>query len=432
MTADERAEVERLVEGRGAGPYRWVVLGVGALGAGAFAALRMGMPSLGPAIRDTFGLTLGQVGLAFTALAVGVMVTLVAWGALTDRIGERPVMTAGLLGTAAALVGAGLADGFPALLACLFAAGAMGASATGASGRAIMGWFGWRERGLALGIRQMALPLGGGVGALVLPALAHGTAGLQLAFFALAGLMLGAALACLALMREAPPRPQVIPPPAPSAPPMRDGRQWRLGAGSALLVVAQSAMLGFLVLFLHDDRGVRPEVAALVLAAVQLIGAGGRVRAGRVSDRLARRIAPMRRRALASGGLLVALGLLAGAPDVVVLPLALVAGVATMTWNGLAFTAAAEISGRARAGVAMSMQNTIVAVGGAVSPALFGVLVEHAGWSAGYLAVAAGPLAAWWVLRPLVGDEDDRVADRTARLRRSASLQPDTEPVPAT
>lgn len=428
MTADERAEVERLVSGRGAGPYRWVVLGVGAFGAGAFAALRMGLPSLGPAIRETFGLTLGQVGLAFTALALGTMLTLLAWGALTDRIGERPVMVTGLAGSAVAMVGAGLAGGFPALLVSLFAAGAMGASATGASGRAIMGWFGWRERGLALGIRQMALPLGGGLGSLTLPALAHGATGLQLAFFGLAGLMLGAALACLVLMRDAPERPQVLPARGPETPPMRDGRLWRLGAGSALLVVAQSAVLGFLVLFLHDARGVRPELAALVLAAVLLIGAAGRVRAGRVSDRQARRIAPMRRRALASGGLLLALAILASAPIVVVLPLVLAAGVATMTWNGLAFTAAAEISGRARAGVAMSMQNTIVAIGGAVTPALFGALVEHAGWAVGYLAVAAGPLAAWRVLAPLVGDEDDRVAQRSARLRRSASLSAEPEP----
>ncbi|MBJ7332657.1 MAG: MFS transporter [Solirubrobacteraceae bacterium] len=430
MTADERAEVDRLVSGRGAGPYRWVVLGVGALGAGAFAALRMGLPSLGPAIRDTYGLTLGQVGLAFSALAVGTMVTLLLWGMLTDRIGERPVMVAGLMGAAVALVGAGLATGFGGFLLALFAAGAMGASATGASGRAIMGWFGWRERGMALGIRQMALPLGGGIGSLTLPALAAGVGGLRLAFFVLAGLMLGAALACLVFMREAPERPQVIKP-APSTPPMKDRRLWRLGAGSALLVFAQSAMLGFLVLFLHDERGVRPELAALGLAAVLLVGAAGRVWAGRVSDRQARRIAPMRRRALVGGGLLLALAALTTAPMAIVVPLALAAGVSTMTWNGLAFTAAAEISGRARAGTAMSMQNTIVAIGGALSPAVFGAAVETVGWAPAYVALAAGPLAAYLVLAPLVGEEDRRVAQRTARLRRSASLNTHPEPASA-
>ena len=142
--------------------YRWVILGVGAAGAGAFSALRMGLPALGPALRNAYGLSLPQVGLAFTAVAVGVMLTLVPWGVLTDRIGERPVMTAGLTGTALALAGTAYAPGYELLLAGLLAAGMLGASSTGASGRAVMGWFARSERGLALGIRQMALPLGVG------------------------------------------------------------------------------------------------------------------------------------------------------------------------------------------------------------------------------------------------------------------------------
>ena len=36
--------------------YRWVILGVGAAGAGAFSALRMGLPALGPALRDPYGI----------------------------------------------------------------------------------------------------------------------------------------------------------------------------------------------------------------------------------------------------------------------------------------------------------------------------------------------------------------------------------------
>ena len=90
--------------------YRWVILATGAVGAGAFSALRMGLPSLAPALRAEFGLSLGEVGLAFAAVTGGGMLTLVPWGALTDRIGERPVMASGLAGCAAALVGAALVD----------------------------------------------------------------------------------------------------------------------------------------------------------------------------------------------------------------------------------------------------------------------------------------------------------------------------------
>jgi len=400
--------------------YRWVILATGAVGAGAFSALRMGLPSLGPALRGAYGLTLGEVGLAFAAVTGGGMLTLVPWGALTDRIGERPVMAAGLAGCAAALLGAAAATTYPALLAALLAAGMFGSSATGASGRAVMGWFARGERGFALGIRQMALPMGGALASLTLPSLvdAHG---LDAAFVALAGLNLTAAIAAVVLMRDPPPAPSrqaAAPAPAPT----RDARIWRLGLGGALLVCAQASMLGFIVLFLHDARGVSPAIAAAALGALQIVGALVRIVAGRRSDREGLRIAPMRRIAARNFGLLLAVGALAAAPGVILYPVLAVAAVSTMSWNGLAFTAAAEISGRARAGTAMSMQNTLISVGGVLAPTAFGLIVEVTSWNAAYALLALAPLAAFVVLGPLEGDEDARVARR--------AVEAASEPVP--
>src|SRR5918997_2429158 len=164
----------------------------------------MGFPALGPELRDVFGLSLGQVGLALAALSVGVTVTTVPWGMLTDRIGERPVLAGGLAATAVALAVMAFTDGFPALLLGLLVVGAFGASATGASGRAIMGWFTRHERGFALGIRQMALPVGGSLGSLALPLLAD-AGGLQAAFLVTAGLILTSAVTAALFMRDAPP-----------------------------------------------------------------------------------------------------------------------------------------------------------------------------------------------------------------------------------
>jgi sugar phosphate permease len=394
--------------------YRWVILATGAIGAGAFSALRMGLPSLGPALRGAYGLTLGEVGLAFAAVTGGGMLTLVPWGALTDRIGERPVMTAGLAGCAAALIGAAAATTYPALLVALLVAGMFGSSATGASGRAVMGWFARGERGFALGIRQMALPMGGALASLTLPSLID-VHGLDAAFVALAGLSATAALAALLLMRDPPPAPSARPAVA-APPPTRDARIWRLGAGGALLVCAQASMLGFIVLFLHDARHVSATIAAAALGALQIVGALVRIVAGRRSDREGLRIAPIRRIAARNTGLLVAVGILAAGPGALLYPVLAVAAVSTMSWNGLAFTAAAEISGRARAGTAMSMQNTLISVGGVLAPTAFGVLVELTSWTTAYTLLAIAPLAAFVVLAPLEGDEDARTRRRTDPL----------------
>ena len=379
--------------------YRWVILGVGAGGAGAFSALRMGLPALGPALRSAYGLSLPQVGLAFTAVAIGVMVTLVPWGMLTDRVGERPVMTVGLAGTALALGATAYASGYAMLLLGLLVAGMLGSSSTGASGRAVMGWFARTERGLALGIRQMALPLGGAAASLALPHLVD-VGGLRGAFLTLAGLCLTGAVAAALFMRDAPPPDRPLPT-VPAPPPMRDRRLWRLGAAGALLVAAQAAMLGFIVLFLHDARGLSAAAAAAALAGVQLIGAGARIVAGRRSDLEGLRIAPMRRMAGRNAALLALTAALAGGPGALLYPALLCAAVSTMTWNGLAFTAAAEISGRARAGTAMSLQNTILAVGGALAPSVFGAVVEATSWTSAFAVLALAPLVAVFVLRPL-------------------------------
>lgn len=399
--------------------YRWVVLAVGAVSAGAFAALRMGLPALSPALRDEYALSLGEVGVALSAVAVGVMLTLLPWGVLTDRIGERPVLAIGLTGTAIALAAAAFAPSFGALVAGLFAAGMLGASATGASGRAVMGWFGRGERGLALGIRQMALPLGGALSSLTLPWLA-GLGGVRAALLWLAGLSLVAAVAAFVWMRDAPPPPPGIP--ARAGPvPTRDRRAWRLGAASGLLVIGQSALLGFVVLFLVDERGMDYGLAAGGLAVLQLGGALARLAAGRRSDVEGLRIPLLRRIALADAVLIAGVAALVSGPGVLLYPVLALAGVTAMCWNGLAFTVAAEIAGRRRAGTAVSLQNTIVSVGGAIAPAAFGALVAATSWTAGFALCAAAPVVAFAVLGPLAGEETTRVLERERRLARAAA-----------
>jgi sugar phosphate permease len=407
--------------------YRWVVLGVGATGAGAFAALRMGLPALGPALREEFGLSLAQVGLAFTAVSAGVALTLIPWGVLADRAGERGVLAGGLAGTSLALAGAAFAPTFAVLLLGILLAGMAGASATGASGRAVMGWFGRSERGLALGIRQMALPLGGALSSFALPALV-GAGGLRAALLALAGLTLTAAVAAAVWLRDAPALgtdspaarlrrrpaaaharpPPVAPrgrlrPPRPGA--VRRARVPRpLPRGRARPVAG--ARRGAPRRRPARRRGVAHRRRAPV-------GPRWRAPAAAAPRRAAQRD-PARARGGPHGG-----------SRVLLYPVLAAAAVSTMSWNGLAFTAAAELSGRLRAGTAMSLQNTVVAVASSGAPVAFGGLVEAAGWAPGFALCAVAPAVAFAVLRPLQAEEAERVRRRvripTPRLSRSAT-----------
>src|ERR671911_2668894 len=282
--------------------YRWVVLAVGSLATAALAAVQGGLPALGPAIQETFGLSLVEVTAVFTAFALGTVATLLAWGVLSDRVGERFVIAGGLMAGALAMVGAAASDGYVALLASMTLSGMLGASAIAASGRAVFGWFPRDERGLALGLRQTAVPVGAALASFMLPPLAS-AGGVDAALYALAGAMFVAAVAAAIWLRDGP-RIESAAAPAPDA--ARDPRIWRLSAASSLMIIGQIGVTSLLVLYLYGERGWSAHDAAIALGTTQLGAALARVAAGRWSDLRGERIEPFRRLATAAGLLLLA------------------------------------------------------------------------------------------------------------------------------
>jgi sugar phosphate permease len=257
-----------------------------------------------------------------------------------------------------------------------------------------MTWFGADERGFALGIRQTAVPLGGVVAALALPALAHHVS-VRVAFLALAGGCLVAAIVGAVVLRSEPP------PAAESHPglPLRDPQIWQLCLGSTFYVTTQISLVGFLVLFLHDARGVSTTAAAVALAVTQALGGVARIGAGRWSDRRRKRVAPLLRLGLLLALFTAATALLVGASLVLLVPALVAAGTFSLSWNGLSFTAAAEIAGRARSGAAIGLQQSFLAAGSIATPIAFAAIVHAASWRLAFLAAAASPLLGYAVLR---------------------------------
>ena len=378
--------------------YRWLILASGTLASTSLSAVQIGISAIAPAIRSDFGLSLAQMGVVLAATNVGMTLTLLPWGIVSDRIGERLSIVIGLTGAAIALAAAAETDRFAGLVASLIVTGALGASVNSASGRAVMHWFGPAERGLALGIRQAAIPIGGFAGAIALPALVS-AGGVHAAFIALAGnALLWAALAGLVL-RERHVDEDIA---GEFVSPLRDLRMWLLCSASALVLAGQLAIMAFVVLFLHDARGFSTAHAALVLAAVQVGGVAIRIAVGRRSDREGHRV-PLfvRLSALLAVALATAAALVEG-PIFVLVPVLVVAGVFGMSWNGLSFTAAAEAAGPRRSGAAIGFQQTVLGVGGIVIPIAFAAVVAGASWRVAFLAAAASAAVGSAALRPLV------------------------------
>ncbi|MET3376398.1 sugar phosphate permease [Variovorax boronicumulans] len=398
--------------------HRWKVLAAGVAANAAFSVAFSGIPMTAVLMRTGYQLDNAALGLVLGLMGLGIAVSELPWGLLTDRWGDRPVLLAGLGSTAIALVamalwaapGAGHVPGLGVLGAGLLLVGLLGGSVNGASGRAVMTWFDAGERGLAMSIRQTAVPMGGGIGALVLPFVA-----LHFGFAALYGLLallcaLSAAMSW-AWVHEPPitPHPKTTEAAAPKTGPLRDVRVWRIVAGIGILCAPQFAVLSFGTVFLHDFGHVGLGTITAAMVFVQVGAMAMRVWSGRWTDR--RRNRPAYLRACSALSVLLFAGLAAlvmaagtEAPSaplrLALIALLAVSGVCVSAWHGVAYTELATLAGAARAGTALGMANTSVFLVCFVTPFSIPHLLALQGWPVVWLAASACALVAMPLLVP--------------------------------
>ena len=369
------------------------------LGIGLFATLCAnvfinGVAFLIPTLHTEFGLDLAQAGLISAMPAFGMVLTLIAWGAVVDRVGERAVLSVGSGLTAAAALGAALAPSLVWVAAFLFLGGMAAASSNSASGRLVVGWFAAEQRGLAMGIRQTAQPLGVGLGALVIPRLAQSYGVGPALLFPAAMCALAAAVCAVAVVD--PPRDSREQAPAEDlANPYRGSRVlWRIHAASVLLVIPQVLVWTFTLVWLMAERGWSAASAGTLVTVAQILGAAGRIAAGRWSDVVGSRLRPIRIIAAAASASMMMLALTDALDSGWSVAVMIVASVVTVSDNGLAYTAIAEIAGPFWSGRALGTQNTSQLLTAGLTPPLFGALIGAAGFPVAFAVCALFPVLA--------------------------------------
>ncbi len=347
-----------------------------------------------PTLHSERGLDLARAGLLSSMASFGMVFTLIAWGYLVDRVGERIVLALGSALTAAAAFAAASMHSLIAIGAFLLLGGMAAASSNSASGRLVVGWFPPEQRGLVMGIRQTAQPLGVGLGALVIPRLAE-SHGVSVALLFPAVVCAISAVVCAVAVKDPPRPPRHEAAEEDLANPYRGSAVlWRIHAVSVLLVVPQAVVWTFTLAWLMTDRGWSAGAAGTMVTVAQLCGAGGRIAAGRWSDLVGSRLRPIRTIAVAAAAAMGLLALTDWFDSPISVALMVVASVITVSDNGLAFTAIAEISGPFWSGRALGAQNTSQLLTAGIAPPLFGGLIGIAGFAAAFAVCALFPLLA--------------------------------------
>lgn len=380
--------------------YRYVVLALimGVQTAANIAAL--GLPSLAPLIRADLGLTRQEAGSFIPAFYVGSVLTSFPAGWLADRAGVRSTLVAGQGLVAIGFALMMLAPSYGLLMTLVVLAGIGFGAVNPTSTKGVLVWFPARSRATVVGIKQAGFPLGGALGALLLPSLA-GPLGWRGAIGVAAGVIaLTAALAGTGYRERA--ADSGDPVPARGASTMltvlRSRPIWLVSLATFLFAAVQVTWISYVPLYASETLGLSTVVAGALLGQAQVAGTLGRVVFGVVSDRL---FGGRRLIVLVLTGSATALFCLATAwltprtPAVVLSLVALGFGLTGIGWNGVHHTLIAEIAGRDAAATAVGFCLAIASLGVILGAPLFGLAADRWGvYDGGWYGLAAGMVVA--------------------------------------
>ena len=388
-------------------PRRWFYLFIATLSQTAMSTIHMGIPTVVPLIQAEFGLNLTEVGVLVSMINVGVVAAVLGMGKAADRYGERRIIGYGTAACGLLVLTVHFAGSFIALLVVFLLLGIPVATSTPAGSKAVAGWFPDRERGMAMGVRQTGIPLGGTIGALTLPAMGL-VFGWRWALSLVGVVNIMAGMLVLVCYKE-PDRP----PAAGGAAPVGGLRDivrrsdiWAAAFYAAVLSGCQWCYISYIELYLTENILYPLVFAAHLLALGQTCGGTGRIVFGIVSDRVffGRRVPVL--------VMLSVLGTAAGAatawmspgmPAWLVALVVMLFGLGTMSWQGLYLALVARIAGARVAGVAIGLTNTVAFAGVVVLPPIFGAIADYThsyetAWIAMAVAIAL-PLPFIWRVR---------------------------------
>jgi MFS family permease len=343
-----------------------------------------GLPAIGPELRREYGMSLPELGAVLTAAFFGAGLSLLAASIAIDRFGSRASIVAGTSVAAAALVAAGLSEHVVALGGSLVLFGVGSSVVTIAGTGALFRAYGPARRGWALGVRQMAVPLGGTLGAVLVPVL-ESVGGVSTVLIGAAG---GVAVTGIAFAAAT----DTIRMP-------RSARGFRAilrspGMGR-LLVVAACYIVVLQTVLVYAVPAARAQhlselAAGATFFAIQVAAGIARIVWGRVADRGG---GARRARTLVDAGIVAAVGALLFAFALhlgvaFALPAAIVFGFGALGWNALVYVSAGERVPPELASRSVAVAATVIFVLSALSTPPLGALAAHAGWDAFWLATA--------------------------------------------
>lgn len=268
--------------------YRWVILLVATLSQTAATFVTYGMGPVASFYQMEWHLTSFQTGLIVSAVNIGPIFSMLLFGYLMDKKGEKQIIGWGsiILGLSALLLIP--VNHYTTLLLVLIVVGIWYGSAQTGGSTAIVKWFPDKHRGLAIGIRQTGIPIGGALASTVLTYLYqhHDLSSVHLT----QGLMaIGGGLLFLLLYKEPKQHVSAAVAPIPFKEKLRAIRHNRalypLFFVGTVMMSLQMIIIAHFMSYLHQEGGYSLTEAGRYLSLILLGGMLGRIVLAWMSDR---------------------------------------------------------------------------------------------------------------------------------------------------
>ncbi len=344
----------------------------------------LGIPSIAPLIRQDLGLSMAQAGSFLSAYYIGAAIMSLPAGWMGDRWGVLATMVIGQALISAGLFGVAGSVSFSLLTLIMIVAGAGYGMLNPTTAKAAMAWFPRRQRATAVGFKQVGLPLGGAVGALIMPHLGL-SLGWRPAVMMPAALVAVVGLLTWMLYRDPPDSEYAARGTAggPSLAAVLANRDlWLVALSTLIFAGMQTVWMSFLVLYLTDVLFLPLVQAGGYLVMAQMAGMAGRVLFGVLSDGYFQG----RRRVVlviaGAGSTACSIAMAGTGPSTgawLLGSLAVTFGFFGIGWNGVQHTLLAELVGPRGAGTAVGLGLTISSFGVSLCPPLFGLAVQRLG-----------------------------------------------------
>ncbi|UOQ92377.1 MFS transporter [Halobacillus shinanisalinarum] len=366
---------------------------------------------LGVLIGEDLSLTKAQIGLLPSALFLGQAMASIPSGFVADRTGSRPLLLllSLCLGTSFLFMTFQSAFWFVLFLVMIGGLGYGGMHPT--TNRGIIYWFSQKQRGTAMGIKQMGITFGSALSAILLLPLAASYGWRPVMLIACLGLI-ATGLVAFYLYRD-PSKEAAV---AKEKPTFRSiySSILSMAKNKALLLVSFSAMgvngsqmclNTYLVLFAYEQIGISLVLAGMLLVISEIGGSLGRVGWGVISDRL------FDGKRLIILVIIVSITLLmsvvvafipVGTPFWVLVPIFLVFGFSVSGFNGIWMNLASELVPKEQTGLSSGFSITLGSMGVILLPPLFGFLVDqNQSYTFGWLLISGIMIGVLFVLASL-------------------------------